>query len=235
MLQRLVPATETRTIGSLVFVAFAISLLSSCGWNGGDHTAPSQRTKGGSSADLLISQGQLPALMSSASRYQADLLADGRLTFSEYENAVFGAVRCEEAAGFKILAYPEPGKPGRPGPELTARGEYQYVQVAADDADRSSLAAALSDCENEYVSVLRALWADHVAPTPADMQAARDEIARCLRAHGIKVPSHPSGEELMKLAFPPDGIPYAPRPEQPYVGCASEVAGRLALPGYLGQ
>ena len=169
------------------------------------------------------------------SRYQADLLADGRLTFSEYEKAIFGAVRCEEAAGFKILAYPEQGKPGRPGPELTARGEYQYLPIPPDDGDQANLRAALAGCESEYVSVLRPMWADHVAPTQSDMQAARDDIARCLRSHGVKAPSHPSGEELMKLAFPPDGVAYAPRPEQPYLGCASEVAARLALPGYLGQ
>lgn len=96
------------------------------------------------------------------------------------------------------------------------------------------MASALGACENNYVSVLRPLWADYVAPTQSEMQAARDEIARCLNAAGVKAPPHPSGVELMKLAYP-DGPGRSSQPDQLYRGCASSVASKFDLPGYIGQ
>ncbi len=174
-------------------------------------------------------------LMRTASQYQAELLQDGVLTFSEYESAILAAVKCEEAAGFKILAFPIPGKPGRPGPELSTRGEYQYVQASDDGADRAELGAALQRCEEEYVSIVKPLWAEHVAPTASELQGARNEIGSCLREQGVAVSRQPSGDELMKLAFPPDGHPNKPQPAEPYLGCAMKVAELFGIPGYLGQ
>jgi hypothetical protein len=184
---------------------------------------------------MVISQGELASIVEQTSAYQRDLLADGLLTFPEYEGAIFEAVRCEEAAGFVILAYPESGKPGRPGPELTARGEYQYVQSAPETADRSILGPALQKCENEYVDIVRRLWAQHTAPSIQEMQQARDAIAECLAAHSVPAPVHPSGQELMRIAFPPSGIPDKPKPAEPYLGCAMAAAESFGLPGYIGQ
>jgi hypothetical protein len=184
---------------------------------------------------LQLDESRLRDTLANAGEFQANLLSDGILTFSEYESAVFAAVHCEQDAGLQIIAYPIPGQPGRPGPELTSRGEYQYLPVAPEGSDSAQLHKAFDECERNFDGSVRQLWAEHVAPTEKDMQVARDTISQCLRDHGIKVSEHPSGNELMRVAYPPSGIPSQPQPNEPYLGCATSAAAAFGIPGYLGQ
>lgn len=213
-----------------------VAMLASCG-SAEPSGADGDTLSSGVNVDTTVklTQSKVLEIQRTSSEFQVGLLQDGVLTFSEYESAILAAVRCEEAAGFKILAFPIPGKPGRPGPELSTRGEYQYVQASDDGADRAELGAALQRCEEEYVSIVKPLWAEHVAPTASELQGARNEIGSCLRDQGVAVSRQPSGDELMKLAFPPDGHPNKPQPAEPYLGCAMNVAERFGIPGYLGQ
>lgn len=214
---------------TLTFVVFFVTLAGSCARS--DHSTEGPH----SPRDLRIDQLALQAVLPGMSDFQSELLQDGVLTFSEYEAAVFAAVKCERDAGLQIFAYPVPGTAQRPGPELTARGEYQYLPVPPEGSDGAALHRAFDECEARYAGALRPLWADHVAPTEKDMQSARDMIAKCLREHGVKAPNQPSGNELMQLAFPPNGVPSHPRPNEPYLGCANSAAESYGIPGYLGQ
>ncbi|MBI5949283.1 MAG: hypothetical protein HY875_14190 [Chloroflexi bacterium] len=170
---------------------------------------------------------------SGASEYQRAILKDGVLTFGEYERSIFDEIACLKAAGFEVGGVPLPGRP-KPGPDpaLTRRGEYQYVSRALALTE-SEAEARRTHCSESFTSVIRNLWFEHVAPTQADLQAARDAIGACLRGAGFTVSVHPGTQELLAIAFPPDGKPTNPAIE-PYTTCTQSVQIEFELPGFRG-
>ena len=92
----------------------------------------------------------------------------------------------------------------------------------------------LSAC-SKHSDVIERLWSAHVAPAEKELQQARDAIASCLAANAIVLSPHPSAADLMKIAFPPDGL-IVGLPPEPYRGCAERAAKELGIMGrYYGQ
>lgn len=215
--------------GAAIETAIVALVLTACGSGGSEPLSPTARSSAG---DLVLNAAQLSSI-SGVSEFQANLLADGTLTFAEYESAVFAAVQCLRDKGFEITGYPTRTATPGPGPVLTRRGELQYLPKSR--ANLSGDSEAIAACENRYTSVIRPLWASHVAPSQDEMQRARDAIGACLVSNGTSgVSEHPSGEELLAIAFPPDGVPRQP-PITSYQRCAESVAVEFDIPGYFGQ
>ena len=227
-------------IPALLVASSIISLAAACS-SGGDVMAPIATARPGTTGAkvpvLNLSPEQVKQLSAGASAYEKDILKDGSVTFAEYEAAVFSTVRCYNEGGVSVTEYPskQGGAPG-PGPKLTARGEYQYLPKFPADADPKAATDLLGRCEKEFVGVIRPLWLDHVSPTQAEVQEVRDEMGNCLRAAGFDVPAHPAQEDLLKIAFPPDGMPPGGRLEIPpsYASCADPAAARLGIPSFIG-
>jgi hypothetical protein len=168
------------------------------------------------------------------SEEQQAIVADGVITFGEYEAAIFATVRCLKTAGFGVTDWPSPDRrePAE-GPVLSRRGRYQYL-ADTHGQEGQAVAEAIESCRTTHSDIVERLWADHVAPSQQEVQYARDLIASCLREEGVAAPTHPTGEELMRLAFPPDGVATGP-PREPYRSCAERAARETDIPRYLGQ
>lgn len=172
------------------------------------------------------------------SDYQRAILDDGEVTFDEYERATFDAIACMRAAGIIVYAPLDPERPGfRDGPALNKQGQYQYFPApASENADYVQFEADKQRCDGEYTSTVSYAWLRGTSLTYEDLQAARDAIAECLREAGYEVPEHPSGADMMRLAFPPNGQP-APNQQPPadYLACSTPVSELLGFRRYLGQ
>lgn len=188
----------------------------------------------GKIADLRLSASQLVQIkrqFGAISSYQSAVLADGVVSFSEYQAAVFAAVQCWKNEGLAVDGYGN-----IPGPVLTARGLYQYIQVPPTGMTKADQAAKIAKCNIQYVSVLQPLWTDHVAPSQQDVQAARDALGACLREKGYEVPAHPTREDFLGIVFP-DGTPAdGAQVEFPpgFQGCATKIDDQFGMPGFRG-
>lgn len=186
---------------------------------------------------LSLSPQEVAQASANASTSQKEILSDGVITFAEYESAIFAAVQCYNDAGVRISEYPTK-QGGAPvlGPKLTHRGEYQYIPQFPAGTGQQSATDITNRCERDIVGVIRPLWLDHVSPTQQEVQAARDEMASCLRAAGLDAPQHPSQQELLRVAFPPSGQPPAGKIVLPpaYENCAAKAADQLGLPSFTG-
>lgn len=219
----------------MVALASAALLLSCGGQHGqsakGDVALPGS---GATFPSLEITQATLATLKLTASDFEWSLISDGELTFAEYESAVLSTVKCFADNGIEITPYPHNHEMGQPGPlHMNKRGRYEYLPFLTQDNYEQKVKVATT-CQATYSATIEPLWAEHAVPTQAEMQGARDEIANCLRSSGREVPDHPGSQELLAIAFPPDGIPKPGFPEPVYRACAEQTATDYDMEGFMG-
>jgi hypothetical protein len=135
------------------------------------------------------------------SPYQRKILDDGVLTVAEYQQAALDVVRCHRESGARIVGAPHyAGEDGAPDPWWSSRGQFMYgAGYPDDDPDKER---KYHNCEGEYFATINPIWANHIAPTPTEVQQARDMVARCLRDEGIEIQEHPSIQELASVTVP---------------------------------
>ncbi|MCL4241150.1 MAG: hypothetical protein KJ048_07325 [Dehalococcoidia bacterium] len=127
----------------------------------------------------------------SASEYQREILADGVVTFEEYETSVLATVTCLRESGLEI----------RTGPELDASGRrYTYSYTGGGDAGRQS--ELFWGCYREYGDKVDTAWAYQTTPTEQERQAQRRFLTACLQDRGVAVPGAPESPNF-------SGIPAA--------------------------
>lgn len=228
------------TMGCCCLVAFAV-VAAGCGEDAGK-PAGSTQAPGGPTTNvtpLKLSANQVKQLSEKASALERGIFEDGTVSFSEYETAVFASVQCFKDAGIRVTIYPSPQTGGAnlpDGPKLTGRGEYQYLPEFPPGTPQKQATDLLAKCDQGLVGVIRPLWLGHISPTASDTQAARDGMGACLRDAGHDVPQHPASEDLLKIAFPPDGQPPAGKVDLPpdYEQCAEKAAEQLGVPSFIG-
>jgi hypothetical protein len=169
----------------------AVLLLSAaCGGEGAGKKQPLPEGAG-----AVVREEDLPKDLSA---YQRAILGDGILTVAEYQRAALDVVRCHKEAGANIVGPPvHAGEAGVKEPWWSPRGQYMYGAMYPDSeaaAEQKSNA-----CEDEYFRYIGPIWANYIAPTPKEMQEARDIVGRCLRDIGIDVPEHPATQDLGPL------------------------------------
>jgi len=214
-------------------------------------TAPSATNHGPASAarrsvpdgdstfgSIQITEDQIRgARAGGSSDFQLSLIEDGRLTFSEYERATFETLTCLEMGGLQIGHSSVAGLIGAdaPGPRLDRRGRYEYGITGAQGSRPEDAMKTVAKCSAEYSDIISFFWAARVVPSEQEFIQARQKLAACLRLAGYDVPEHPSGADLMRVAFPPDGQPLNNEPTPAfYNDCLQPIKAELDMPFFLG-
>lgn len=221
---------------SLIFstaIVIAASLLSASCEGGTERDSSTPSVVGNS---YRLTADQKSRALAQASDFERTLLADGVLTFEEYEEATFAAIQCMKSSGFGIGPGDGPEVQDKlEGPRLTPRGRYTYNPYSPPNFDRDEFIRIITDCKRRYTDVVDFFWAVKTAPAETELQRMRSEIAACLRAVGHEVPEQPSSLELARVMYPPDGKPQSGLgPAQFYADCARPVADQHGLYGFLG-
>lgn len=134
--------------------------------------------------------------------FQERLIADGRVSFSEYEEAFFAAVQCTSDAGVAV----DP-------PQLSPDGIQYATTFDNVPVDGRQAGEIWEECHREYLELVELMYIDSVAPTLEEQLAQLQEIADCLGDLGLTVgnPTSPSDlvvtanvmPESKELCFPP--------------------------------
>ena len=185
------PNVSAAAIALLAIVCVASVLLIACGSGDGD-PAPSP---------LPIN----PIAMA-AGDFESKLLADGELTFEEYERGFLAFGECAKTHGWE---FPEP-------PRLTSRQNYEFrlyrpnsEGVAPETIQASQ--QAVEDCRMEYFDEIQRIWSLKTALSGVERQAARDDLGRCLEAAGYDLPEHPSSDDWTPFIVVSSGLDLAAR------------------------
>jgi len=164
---------------------------------------------------LTFDQARLNSLRANATAEEIALLEDGELTFEEYEAGYTKALSCLYDSGLVDVFE---------RPELSPRWVYNWP-VRFSDANRVAATAAFERCRAEHFSTLEFLWAEATAPTQEEVQAARIDLAQCLRDAGHDVEENPTSATFLPFIYEAD-------PDLRL--CSTVVSDRYALPGFAG-
>ncbi len=187
----------------------------------------------GRPGDFTIPESRLDDILAAASEFERPLLADGVLTFAEYEQAVFAGLSCLEEKGATIVHVVPVVFGGtvhgdfaqaKPGPRLTARGQYFYIP-SLPGLSLPETQSIRESCAKQYHSIIDFLWAEAIAPTESERQTMTTVMGDCMRERGLEIPENPSEDDLLRAAWPPDGV-QGPQHTAPNGG---PVASALAL------
>ncbi len=108
-----------------------------------------------------------------ASQFQQNVLADGEVSFAEYEQAIDAAIGCMRDQGSTVIG---------PTPIMDGRYINYCVQLAPGvDAD-------IELCETEFLSFVLPVWSLQQVPSGDEAERVRDEYSACVREAGLDVP-----------------------------------------------
>jgi hypothetical protein len=107
------------------------------------------------------------------SDFQAKILADSKVDFSEYESAILAAMSCVESEGFETR-----------GPFESLGGRGLGFDAVVPDSAQVEYDRVLDDCEQEYLYPLVYVYNEQIAPSEADIQRGDEIVLECVRALG---------------------------------------------------
>lgn len=167
---------------SLVFAVVAIAMLvAAC--------------SGGSAVDLKdLPDGVSPAVLIDISEFQQQLLSDGEVTFSEYEEAVFATMRCLTRAGIWVS-----------DPMLDAAGSsYRFdFGGAYTEAEGEEMENTYEKCYREFQDAVDEVWAIQNGPSEEEITVFYERVLECVRAKGFDIvidAQQPNLERVNQLA-----------------------------------
>jgi hypothetical protein len=137
-----------------------------------------------------------------STRFQREILADGNVTFAEYERSTLATIRCLEAAGF-VVEGPFP----RNGTD-TRYLDFSYEARARAGETAESVARRLqadgNGCEQQFRSAVARVWEYQHLLTPAQREGQRTLLIACLRAGGLTIADDASEAEVVRVSFTRD-------------------------------
>lgn len=153
-------------------------------------------------------------------------LADGVITFTEYESAVLSMLSCVKDTGASIR---------QRDPVLSSRGLYTWGiswQISKGDLSDEVFA-----CEQRELGIIDLLWKEHVAPSEQDVQHAMKEMASCLSSSGLGELVPPNSPQPRDFQTIPRTLAAAGRDQDIpwYVTCARQVQDTFGLIGFIGE
>lgn len=150
--------------------------------NGGrDRDAPGQ-----SDVNAITSGGTKP------SERQLELIADGKVTFTEYEEAYFAYIQCVKDAGLKL----------RTEPQLDAHRQYYEggsFSVGSSAAEAESNGRIIETCEVRHLLSVLLLWTAANRPSEELLQEANQALRDCLAERAIDMPPHLTADHFGAL------------------------------------
>lgn len=145
------------------------------------------------------------------------VLADGIVTFSEYEASVPRMAQCVKDAGARFRTADQPS--------LDWRGLYTYTVGWP-------VASPRPDCVERHVGILDLSWKELTAPSEQEESAAMDKLAQCMIDIGLaaEVPQGRRREDFDAL-----GPTLSEEARALYVSCAQRIGEEFALPYFAGR
>ena len=155
----------------------------------------------------------LTELRKGAGKEQLEMLADGEVTFQEYEQAILSTITCISDAGITVGT-----------PELKYQRKYYWYdwEIPGDKADE--LFPKLDACTGAWRPIVDA-WYLEIAPTEEEISAGRRALVTCLRDAGIDIPLEATEQDFARLRS-------SPSPE--LIDCVEKVREEFGLVGFAG-
>ncbi len=147
----------------------------------------------------------------SVSATQAAALADGHVTRTEYQAAIWAAFACMRDAGYEPREEPYPD---------ASRQLLQYSFHSKGDSSQSTVAR---HCREQHSVLVEMSWAVQNTPSEAQQSAARAAMKQCLVEAGFPaqlVVRATTARELAEYGSPAFGV------------CATRISGEFGLPGF---
>lgn len=166
----------------LVLVVALASLVAACA--GGDGDA----LPAGPTVDpaYILGSG-----LAEPSPRQLEMIADGEVTFEEYEEAFFAYYQCRLDAGMRV----------RQEPQLDVHGiKYEasfFMGSTTEELEENTLKA--ETCMERHLLSVLPLWSRATQPSEALLQEATEAVKSCLAAEQIEVPTHLSLDDFAIL------------------------------------
>ncbi len=155
----------------------------------------------------------LTELRKGAGEEQAAMLADGEVSFDEYEQAILSTIKCISNAGIAVGT-----------PELKYQRKYYWYdwQIPGEKADE--LFPKLDACTSVWLPVVDAWYLEN-APTEEEISAGRRALVSCLRDAGIDIPVEPTEQDFARLRS-------SPSPD--FINCVEKIREEFGLIGFAG-
>ncbi|HHQ49614.1 MAG TPA: hypothetical protein ENK19_12125 [Acidobacteria bacterium] len=136
-----------------------------------------------------------PRLQDDLPEFQARIVADGEVSFAEYEEAVLATVRCLRARGVEVIGpylESEAGRYGRPVFTVGPRDPSRFylwsltspTEEGIEDAERQNAA-----CRAEYLDAVEVLYTWLNEPSEEEWADWYRRLEACLKANGVEVPA----------------------------------------------
>lgn len=159
-----------------------------------------------------LPDSMLEFIAADATDEQRPAFDDGIISFEEYERAVLSTATCLTDAGVQN------------GPKLEADGfTYNLGITTPDSPEGEAQYEEARRCQRVHMFAIEAAWLTQHQPTEAEIQAAREALAVCLRELGIDVPDNPSSPDFAKLTH-----------EDGFAECARKISTEFDIPNFGG-
>ena len=129
------------------------------------------------------------------SEFQREILADGVVTYAEYEKAVSAEYECVKDV------YPNRTM----GPIEPTRGQLAYTVETSFDEDMSAKEIAAVDaadfkCRETYLEPVASKWASQDVPDADEREKMRPEVMACFAAAGLAVDASTTDEQFQSAS-----------------------------------
>ncbi len=125
------------------------------------------------------------------SDYQAAVLADGEVTFEEYEASVLATIACLQDAGIRTTG-PKPAHAGR---------MLSWTLSPPEGMADEEFFAAESACLTEYLSVVETAWLEAARPDEQTMVEYAAKLTECLNDAGAELEAGLTEIEILKVVL----------------------------------
>ena len=115
-------------------------------------------------------------------------MADGTVTFAEYERAVLATIACGREGGLSVTQ-----------PQLDASGTYYSYTFSMQGADDDTLLAIHDACYEEYLSSVDFEWAAENELSGRELAEEVQKVRSCLAGAGFATPNGVTPDELFDL------------------------------------
>jgi hypothetical protein len=134
-------------------------------------------------------------------QFQRELLADGEVTFAEYERATLATIDCLESAGLVVEGpHPRNGVDSR-----FLEYSYGFDEIPRDQLEFTNQRMfALGDaCEREFRFDVARVWEHQHLLTPEERERQRELLIDCLQAGGVEIADNATDEDVYQVSADP--------------------------------
>lgn len=181
----------------LLAIAALYPVITACGGGGHGDDVPVPKA----SVDVMLWK----FAWESASPEQRKALADGELTFAEYESAALATVQCINDAGMQGEATLNQ-KTG-----VYSVGARWHSEGGPDAPVNVKNREASDACYAGHWNAINQAWSAARQPSKEELVRARAALGACLRENGADVPENPSSDDFARYRSMPSFITCAQR------------------------